>query len=533
MRGGARFKDLVKLCKRLSGISSRKLKVALLAEFLKGLPPEDIPIAARFITGKIFPEYSDENLDVGGALVWKVLKGRRAKQLLLAERTLTLFEVYEYFRRIASASGESSRKRKEILLSGLLNLLEDEDLDYLLRIMFGEMRIGVNEGVMLESIAEASGCPLPLVRRAYMFLGDIGDVAHKALLEGREGLEGVTLELFRPVKPMLADMALNLREVFREHGGVTALEYKYDGIRVQLHIKGDKVRIFTRRLTDITESVPEIVDVAGEALRADSAVLDGEIIGVVKGRPVPFQDIVRRVRRQKDLYLFLRRIPLKLKLFDLLYLDGKTLVDKKYSSRWNTLEEIADVDVLSKRIITGEIAEAREFMEKSLRDGHEGLVAKRLDSIYEPGHRGKKWLKIKPSDTVDCVIVAAEWGHGRRRGWLSDYHLAVLDSREGEYVVVGKTFKGLTDEEFREMTRRLLELKVSEAGNVVYVVPKIVVEVAYSEIQRSPKYKSGLALRFARITGIRWDRSPDDITTLEELEERYKKQFRFKAEVGV
>jgi len=388
--------------------------------------------------------------------------------------------------------------------------------------------MGASEGVMLEALASVAGVTLDEMRRAYMFLGDVGELARIAVGRGASGVRSVKLTLFRPIKPMLADMAYDVREVLKEHGGTTALEYKYDGVRVQIHVKGDKVKVFTRRLTDITQSVPDVVEAVKEHVRAREAILDGEALGVVNGRPVPFQEIVRRVRRQRELKDFLRRVPLKLFLFDLLYLNGRVLIDEPYSERWKLLEEVAEAELLAKRRVVSSRLEAEDFLKSALEEGHEGVIGKMLNSSYEPGRRGRKWLKVKPADTVDCVIVAAEWGHGRRAGWLSDYYLAVRDEETGEFMVVGKTFKGLTDEEFKEMTKRLLELKVKEEGYVVYVVPRIVVEVAYNEIQRSPKYRSGLALRFARIVRIRWDKSPDEITTLQELKERYLRQFRHK-----
>ena len=327
---------------------------------------------------------------------------------------------------------------------------------------------------------------------------------------------------------MLAEMCYDIREAIKEHGGATAFEWKYDGVRVQVHVKGDKVRVFTRRLSDVTSAMPDVVEAVREVLRAESAVLDGEAIGVVGGKPVPFQHLMRRVRRL-EVRRLLRKVPLQLKLFDILYLDGRVLVDEPYSRRWELLEHATGGELLAERIVTGDPREAHEFLRRALEAGHEGLMAKNMASSYEPGSRGRKWLKIKPYDTVDCVIVGAEWGHGRREGWLSDYYLAVRDEATGEYLVVGKTFKGLTDEEFEEMTRRLLELKVGEEGRVVWVRPAIVVEVAYNEMQESPRYKSGMALRFARIVRIRWDKGPEEVTTLQELRRRFEEQFKSKA----
>jgi len=274
----------------------------------------------------------------------------------------------------------------------------------------------------------------------------------------------------------------------------------------------------------ITEFLPDVVDKVREHVKAESAVVDGEAVGVVAGRPVAFQELARRFRRKNELRSFLRSVPFQVYFFDILYLNGRMLIDEPYVTRRNLLEDALGGELLARQKFVSSVEELEAFYEEAVREGHEGVVCKQPGSNYEPGVRGKKWLKLKKVDTVDCVIVAAEWGHGRRAGWLSDYYLAVRDENTGGFVVVGKTFKGLTDAEFEEMTRKLLELKTREEGWVVHVKPQIVVEVDYSEIQRSPRYSSGLALRFARIRRIRPDKSPDDITTLQELWRRYHEQ---------
>jgi len=530
---GTLFEDFSKICVKIESVSSRNLKINLLSEFFMRVLPQELPVIARFFSSKIFPEYSNLSLDVGGATIWKVLRSLEGQLTLFYKEKLTILKVYEYLKRIAESTGEGSRKRKELLLRSLLSQLSDIEKTYLLRLIFGELRIGVSEGLVLETISKVSEIPLDKVRRAYMLLGDIGDVAYDAIIGGRKKIEKASLMLFRPVKPMLAEMAYSIIEIFKEHGGKTALEFKYDGIRVQVHKKGKNVRIYTRRLNEITENVPDIVDIVNMNIREESVVLDGEVLGIIKGKPVTFQDIVKRIRRQRDFFSYLKNIPLKVFFFDVIYINGEMIIDRPYVERWEILSRILEDEYLAERIITDDKREAEEFFKKALKEGHEGIIAKRLDSFYEPGRRGKKWLKLKTVDTIDCVILAAEWGHGRRMGWLSDYHLGVYDESNGRFVMVGKTFKGLTDEEFEEMTKRLLGLKMYERGNVVYVQPKIVVEVAYSEIQKSPKYESGYALRFARILRIRYDKSPYDITTLEEVRERFYNQLKFKSSVSI
>jgi DNA ligase-1 len=272
------------------------------------------------------------------------------------------------------------------------------------------------------------------------------------------------------------------------------------------------------------------VQLANERIRSEEFLVEGEVVATGrKEKPLPFQDLMRRFRRVHDIETMVKEIPLKLFLFDVIYLDGKLLIDTPYKERWAILEEIVDSDLLAKRIVTRDLREAKKLVDASVQAGHEGLMAKDLQSTYTPGVRGKKWFKIKPAETLDLVIVAAEWGSGRRRGWLSNYHLAVRDNHTGEYLMVGKTFKGLTDEEFTAITKRLLELKTRETDYTVYVRPSLVVEVAFNEVQRSPHYKSRFALRFARITRFREDKRPEDADTVQRLQTLYDDQFKYKA----
>jgi DNA ligase-1 len=346
-----------------------------------------------------------------------------------------------------------------------------------------------------------------------------------ALSGGVAGLQEVDIKLFVPLLPMLSELSQDFGEIFKAHGGKTALEYKYDGARVQIHKEGERVRIWSRRLSEVTSSLPEIVKIAHRDLHGDSFILDAEVVAVGKdGRPFPFQELMRRFKRVHGIESAASEIPLSLHLFDCLFFDGHSLIDESYESRWLKLSAITGGKNLAQRKIATANAEAESFLKEALAAGHEGLMAKALDSPYMPGNRGKLWFKIKPSETVDCVIVAADRGSGRRRGWLSNYHLAVADGAGG-FAPVGKTFKGLTDKEFTEMTARLKALELKDDGYTVTVRPEVIVEVAYNEIQRSPQYSSGFALRFARITRIREDKSPEQATTLTELQSLYEKQF--------
>lgn len=522
------FIKFTELCQALESTTKRTKKVALLVDFLKSLGHEEIVPAVCFIIGRPFPESDERVLDVGGQTLWKI--SRKSGQSALIAKPVTILEVYSTFDKIATASGPKSRQRKETLIATLLSQLDDADAEFLMRIIFGEMRIGAVEGVVLDAIAEATSIIPELVRRANMLLGDLSKVAKLALIEGPQVIRSIAVTLFVPIKPMLAEMAQDLNHVFTEHHGLTVFEYKYDGARIQIHRKNDKIRIFSRRLTDVTDSLPDIVDLARGRIHSTDYLIEGEVVATGQDqKPLPFQDLMRRFRRVHEIGAMVKEIPLKLFLFDAIYLDGRMLIDTPYEERWATLQSLTDEQLLASRIITGDLTEAEKFMEGAIKAGHEGLMAKDLRSTYTPGVRGKKWLKIKPAETLDVVIVAADWGSGRRRGWLSNYHLTVRDAETDEYLVVGKTFKGLTDEEFTGITKKLLELKTKETDYTVYVKPSIVVEVAFNEIQRSPHYKSKFALRFARITKFREDKRPEDADTLERLQRLYQDQFRFKA----
>jgi len=394
------------------------------------------------------------------------------------------------------------------------------------------MQHGVGEGVMIEAIAYASGTPNELVERADMFSGNLGKVAMTSLSEGEKGLREIGVQLFRPIKPMLAEIAEDIDFVFKEQGRPTSFEYKFDGARIQIHIKGENVRIYSRRLTEVTHSLPDIVRLVKEKIQAERAILEGEAIATGEGgKPLPFQDLMRRFTRVHDVKILTREVPLRLYLFDLLYLDGKSLVDLPHKVRWHQLSEVSPPDLLANHIVSGDTVEVESFLEAAIKSGHEGLMAKRPDSPYTPGKRGKRWLKIKPADHVDLVITAADWGYGRRTGWLSNYHLAAIDQRTGQYEAVGKTFKGLTDEQFKWMTTKLQGLKTMEEEFTVHVKPEIVVEVAYNEIQRSPKYESGFALRFARVKRIREDKPPEEVATTDDVRKLYERKFAYKSKM--
>ncbi len=521
------FSELTRVCVELRATTKRLEKRRILADFLKRLRPGEISPATLLVIGKTFPESETRPLNLGWATVKKSLRGGR--QTTLASTPLTIGEVQRTLLQIAALSGSESTKAKRRLLDGLLGRASSDEREIILRNIFGEMRHGVSEGVMLEALADASGASADTVRLANMLGGDIGLVAEAALHGGPEALGRLGLSMFTPIKPMLAEDCESAEEAFMEHGGKTAAEFKLDGARIQIHKDGRGIRIFSRRLSDVTGSLPEIVSLA-KTFKGESLLVEGEVVAIDEtGKPLPFQDLMRRFRRVHDVDAALEDIPLKFRLFDILYLDGRLMINEPYESRWRSLAAIVPQELLVERMVASDLAVIEPFLRRALEEGHEGLMLKRLDGKYVPGKRGKLWLKLKPAETLDLVIVAAEWGYGRREGWLSNYHLAVKDG-DG-FAMIGKTFKGLTDDEFKWMTKRLQELKSSEERWGVRARPEVVVEVNYNEIQKSPRYESGFALRFARIERIREDKGPAEADTLDRLKSLYEKQFERKGRV--
>jgi len=556
------FRELCELCEKLEATTKRLLMVDLVANFLRELQSDEVEPAVSMILGRPFPKWDQRVLevswvtlsdlikrltdidwsdfrnafsktgDIGSAtkIVFEASKIRR--QATLFEKPLSILEVRRTFETIAETSGYGSRERKELLVETLLGKASPLEAKYIVKIFIGEMRTGFHEGLMEMSVAKAFNLSLGTVQTASMLAGDIVEIAAIAKVRGKEGVTTLGFKVFRPIKPMMAQVAEGVDEAIKEARGAVAFEYKLDGARIQIHKSRNDVRVYSRRLTDVTESLPEVIQLVRSQVRAGQAILEGEVIAVAKDRtsPLLFQHLMRRFRRVHEIDEVIKRIPIELQLFDLIYLDGESLVNTPYVERRKRLKEIAGGIQLTKQIITSSPQEAEEFLKEALNNGHEGLVAKKLDSLYTPGIRGKRWFKIKRTlEPLDLVIVAAEWGYGRRHNWLSDYYLAARDAQTGKFMVVGKTFKGLTDKEIVEMTKRLQDLTLEAEPHRVVVTPKIVVEVAYNEIQKSPKYECGMALRFARITRIRDDKSPEDADTIQRVREIYEKQYEKKA----
>jgi DNA ligase 1 len=511
---------LADLCRRLRTSPGRLDKLALLADYLRSLPADAVATAVAFLTGRAFPQSDPHVLGVR----WLPSVDDVATA---AGSPLSLADVATAFADIAEASGAGSRRARDELLRALAARASAEERETLQRIMVGEMRTGVSDGLVLEAIARAFEAPLESTRRAALRLGDLSAVAALAARGGAAALTAASVRPGVPLLPMLAQIAEDFDEVLEAHGGASALEYKYDGARIQLHRDGERVSIWTRRLSDVTRSLPDVVETARRELAAAPFILDGEVLALdAAGRPLPFQELMRRFRRVHEVDRLVREMPLSLYFFDCLMADGRSLIDEPYARRWEALTAVTGGRYLAERLLVTSAEAAREFQAQALAAGHEGVVAKDLRSTYEPGGRGKRWFKLKVAETVDCVIVAVDRGSGRRNKWLSNYHLAVRDG--DTFADVGKTFKGLTDRQFVEMTDRLWALATGDDGYTVRVRPDVVVEVAYNEIQKSPTYRSGMALRFARITRIRDDKAPGQATTLDELRLLYERQFATK-----
>ncbi len=554
------FRVLSELYEKLEVTSKRTLMIDLVAGFLRRLDVEEVEPATSMILGRALPAWDQRNLEVSWIAISGVIKrltnvnwrkfedafsktgdigtatklvfetSRIRRQTTLFKKHLTVPEVWRHLIAIAETSGYGSRERKARLLETLLGGVTPLEAKYIVKIMIGEMRTGFSEGLMQLAVSKAFNVPNNEVQKGSMLTGDIGQVAAIAKAYGRKGVSKINFKVFRPIKQMLAQTAEDVKEALREHDGETAFEYKLDGARIQIHKSGSEVRIYSRRLTNVTKSLPEVARLVRREVKHED-IMEGEVIALGEDQsPLPFQHLMRRFRRVRNVKKIAKRIPIDLYLFDLIYLDGKSLIDDHYGERRKKLEEIAGKIPLTKQMITTDPKEAEEFLRESLNQGHEGLVAKKLDSSYTPGIRGKRWFKIKKTlEPLDLVIVAAEYGYGRRHNWLSDYYLAARDSKTGEFLLVGKTFKGLTDDEIIQITQRLKKLTVEEEHRKVTVIPQIVVEVAYNEIQKSPKYKCGMALRFARIIRIRDDKNPEEADNIQKIKEIYEKQFEKKS----
>ncbi len=480
--------ELVDTSRRVSDTSSRLEKVGALAELLRRAPPDEIEIAIAFLSGAT----RQGRIGIG----WSVMKGARPDNAAEAP-SLELGDVDRAFAGIAAIGGAGSSREKTRALHALFAQATKNEQDFLFRLLIGELRQGALEGVLLDAVARASNIGSAAIRRATMLAGDLGVVARAALEHGETALAAFSVHLFQPVQPMLADTAETIEQAIGSLGEA-ALEYKMDGARIQVHKAGGDVRVFTRNLRDVTPAAPEIVE-AVSALPARELILDGEVIALsADGTPHPFQLTMRRFGRKLEVAKLREELPLSPFFFDCLYQDGQTLIDEPQSRRFAALAGVVPGGLIVPHSIARTAVDADGFLRGALERGHEGVMAKALDAGYAAGRRGASWLKLKVARTLDLVVLAAEWGHGRRTGWLSNLHLGARDPERNSFVMLGKTFKGMTDRMLEWQTEKLLALELTRDDYAVYVRPELVVEVAFNDVQVSPVYPGGLALRFAR-----------------------------------
>ncbi len=507
--------DVVAASQDVAEVSSRKAKIARLADLLSSADPAEVPLVVAFLTGDL----RQGKVGVGFATI-------RELDVAPAETpSLTVQNIDSLADELLAIAGPGSQIQKLDALRAVYGRATDVEQEFISRLFLGEMRQGALDGVMVDAIAQAAQVKSASVRRAHMLQGDLRDVAATALAEGQDGLAQVGLEVLRPLQPMLAATADSVDEAI-EALGTAVVEWKLDGIRIQAHRQGEDVRLFTRNLNEVTDRLPEVADVL-RGFPAESFVLDGEVIAMHEdGRPLPFQATMGRFGTQDgdgDGLAEPGMVSLTPFFFDILHVNGTDTIDDPTQRRSERLMAVVPERHRIRQIVTADPDRARSFLEEAIAAGHEGVVVKSSDAPYAAGRRGSAWLKVKPIHTLDLVVLAAEWGHGRRSGWLSNLHLGALDPESGEFVMLGKTFKGLTDEMLDWQTEQLKKLAVDEDGGQVRVRPELVVEVACDGVQASSRYPGGVALRFARVKGYRPDKraaGADTIDTVRAIQRR-------------
>jgi len=514
-----RLAAVVETSRRMTETPKRLEKIGLIAALLRELHGDEIEIVTAFLSGRV----RQGRIGVGYRTIREAANGaaREAAAEVAPEPSIEVLNLDRAFESMAQIEGPGAERRRIDLLRQLFTAATAAEQQFITGLLLGELRQGALEGIMLEALAKASGVALARVRHAAMVSGDLVRIARALLERGEAGLDDYGIRLFQPVQPMLAQTAEDVVEALADVGddmGEVALEYKLDGARVQVHKSGDEVMVFSRALNDVTGAVPEIVE-AARALPARDAILDGEVLSLKPdGRPQPFQVTARRFGRKLDLLRMRAELPLTPFWFDALYLDGANLLHEPQSRRFAALTAIAPQSVIP-HVTTADSSEGHRFLEEALARGHEGIMAKARDSEYSTGARGRSWLKIKHVKTLDLVILAAEWGSGRRKGRLSNLHLGARDTEKGGFAMLGKTFKGLTDEMLAWQTAELLKIEIARDSYTVYVEPKIVVEIAFNDLQVSSRYVSGLALRFARVKRYRTDKTPEQSDTFQTVKQ--------------
>jgi DNA ligase-1 len=547
------LQDLTEVYEQVRGTASKLEKIALVSELLRKTPSETLPLVCYLLRGRVFPEYSAQELRLGWSSIWDAIRvvttvtnedltaaynkfgdlGSAVElifeekpkiSILLVSEPLTVEECYTALVKIATLTGKDSVRRKKAVLVGLLNKSSPVEAKFIVKTITGEMRYGFKEGLLEEAIAQAFSVDLEVLRKAYMVRSDIGEVARVAQ-EQPETLPSLSILLGRPLRPMLAETADNLEEGFKRFDKAL-FEYKYDGARLSIHKDNEAVMIFTREAVEVSTSLPDIVKEIKQI--PHSFIVDCEIIPF-EHSPKAFQELIKRLRRKHRVEEFVRKIPVKLYVFDLLYHDGTSLIDTPLINRrerLNTLIQPTEQIEIARCMVTKSGAKARIMFQESLDLGFEGLMIKNPHSLYTPGKRGFEWLKLKPeAETLDLVVVAVEYGHGKRANLLSDYTFAVRDT-EGNLAPIAKAYCGLKDREIEEMTQYFKGIAREQYGRTFLVEPTVVVEVKFGEIQKSSLYEVGYALRFPRIKRIRWDLSVDEIDSIETVEKIFQRQKR-------
>ncbi len=550
------FETLAHYLERLSSISGRLEMADIVVEVLDKAG-DDLPLAVSYLQGKPFPPWDRREIGIAEKTMVKAIAkatgytednvekliaktgdtGIAAQQLFdkkvqttLGYRKLDLVEIAAELDKLAAMEGTGSNDRKIRHTMDLLNNASALETKYLARLLLGEMRLGVGEGIMRDAIAKAFNVDPALVERAYSMINDYGEVASIARDRGERGLRAIGIRLFRPLRPMLAQMVHSTQEAIDSK--CTVFEKKYDGLRAQLHVKDGRVRVFTRRLDEVTKQFPDVVAAVEKGIKCDNCIIEGEAVAYKGGDPLPFQHLSRRIKRKYDIDEMVKSIPIRLLLFDCMYLDGENLLLAPLKSRRKSLEGIVAEHgslLLSPQLVTSDADKANKFYKAALDEGHEGVMCKNPDAEYKPGSRVGYMYKLKPvSESLDLVIVGAEWGEGRRTEWLGSFLLACRDPDTNELLEIGRMGTGLNDEQLQYLTDLLKPDILEQKGKSVRLRPNLVVEVGYQEMQKSPTYSSGYALRFPKLIRMREDRGLDDCDTIDRVDDLYARFIKKK-----
>jgi DNA ligase-1 len=554
------YSELVNVYEKLENTASKHGKRDILSELLKHADNSELGKIVLLATGKVYPSASSEELGIASKMMERAIAkstGFSSKKIieefkktgdlgLVAERfvkskrqstlmkkKLTVEKVFERLQKLSETTGKGSQERKLNVIAELLASAKPKEARYIVRTVLGTLRIGVAEGILRDAIAKAFDVDAKNVEHAWNMMPDYGKIVKIAKTDGDKGLKKVGVKLGTSMQVLLCEKAPDLKTAIEKFEN-PAVEFKYDGARVQIHKDGKKIIIFTRRLENVTKQFPDLVKLAREGIESENCILDGEMLAMDKKtwKPLPFQQLSQRIQRKYNIEKMVRDIPIQVNLFDVLYVNGETLLKKSLKERRKILEDIIKLIPekfqLAKQIVTKNLKEAEDFYKRALKEGHEGVIVKNLKSTYQPGRRVGYWLKVKPiMEPLDLVIIGAEWGKGKRANWLSSFTLACLDKKKDKFLSCGMMGSGLTDDQFKEMTKKLKPLIVEESGRKVKLKPKIVFEIGYEEIQRSPKYESGFALRFPRLMRDRsLEKSASETDTLERVKRLYKEQRR-------